>query len=106
MNWLGNQISRFTEFSLLKQQFGVCVGSQSFGVGFLLGLFCWIYDSLRKGLKNFESLSQLSKLVEKTRLAGSLNSVCWNGSLGSLLRLCWFLVIRSLNCTTFIFLNP
>ena len=22
MNWLGNQISRFTEFSLLEQQFG------------------------------------------------------------------------------------
>ena len=22
LNWLGNQISRFTEFSLLKQQFG------------------------------------------------------------------------------------
>ena len=25
MNWLGNQISRFTEFSLLGQQFGSLV---------------------------------------------------------------------------------
>ena len=43
----------------------VCVGSQSFGVGFLLGLFFWISDSLKKVLKNFESLSQPAKLVEK-----------------------------------------
>ena len=35
----------------------VCVGSQSFGVGFLLDLFFWILDSQRKVLKNFESLS-------------------------------------------------
>ena len=67
MNWLGNQISRFTEFSLLKQQFEslalfVLVLSHSELV-FYFFLFFWIYDSLRKGLKNFESLSQLSELV-------------------------------------------
>ena len=43
----------------------VCVGSQSFGVGFVFRLFCWIPDSLRKVLTNFESLSQLSELVGK-----------------------------------------
>ena len=43
----------------------VCVGSQSFGVGFVLRLFCWIPDSLRKVLKNFESLSQPDELVGK-----------------------------------------
>ena len=43
----------------------VCVGSQSFGVGFVLRLFFWITDSLRKVLKNFESLSQLDELVGK-----------------------------------------
>ena len=42
-----------------------CVGSQSFGVGFLLDLFCWITDSLRKVLTNFESLSQPAELVGK-----------------------------------------
>ena len=57
MNWLGNQISRFIEFSLLKQQFGslalfVSVLSHSELV-FYLVCFFWIYDSLRKGLKNF-----------------------------------------------------
>ena len=36
-------------------------------------------------MKNFESLSQPFELVCETRLAGSLNSVCWNGSSGSLL---------------------
>ena len=36
-----------------------------FGVDFLLDLFCWIPDSLRKVLKNFESLSQLAELVGK-----------------------------------------
>ena len=43
----------------------VCVGSQSFGVGFLLDLFFWIPDSLRKVLTNFESLSQPDELVGK-----------------------------------------
>ena len=43
----------------------VCVGSQSFGVGFVLHLFCWIPESLRKVLKNFESLSQPVELVGK-----------------------------------------
>ena len=43
----------------------VCVGSQSFGVGFVLRLFFWIPDSLRKVLKNFESLSQPDELVGK-----------------------------------------
>ena len=43
----------------------VCVGSQSFEVGFLLDLFFWIPDSQRKVLKNFESLSQPDELVGK-----------------------------------------
>ena len=41
----------------------VCIGSQSFGVGFLLDLFFWIPDSQRKVLKKFESLSQPAELV-------------------------------------------
>ena len=43
----------------------VCVGSQLFGVRFVLRLFFWILDSLRKVLKNFESLSQSAELVRK-----------------------------------------
>ena len=43
----------------------VCVGSQSFGVRLILHLFFWILDSLRKVLKNFESLSQPAELVGK-----------------------------------------
>ena len=44
----------------------VCVGSQSFGVGFVLRLFFfWISNSLRKVLKNFEILSQPYELVGK-----------------------------------------
>ena len=43
----------------------VCVGSQSFGVGFVLCLFCWILESLRKVLKKFKSLSQSDELVGK-----------------------------------------
>ena len=43
----------------------VCVGSQSFGVGFLLCLFFWILDALRKVLTNFDSLSQSDELVGK-----------------------------------------
>ena len=43
----------------------VCVGSQSFEVEFVLCLFCWIPDPLRKVLKNFESLSQSAELVGK-----------------------------------------
>ena len=45
----------------------------------------------------FESLYQPSVSVEKTKHAGSFGSVCWNGSLGGLICLCWFLVIRSRN---------
>ena len=41
----------------------------------------------------------------ETRSIGSLGSVCWSGSLGSLRYLCWFLVIRSRNCTMFVFLD-
>ena len=43
----------------------VCVGSQSFGVEFVLCLFCLFPDSLRKVMKNFESLSQPDELVGK-----------------------------------------
>ena len=43
----------------------VCVGSQLFGVEFVLRLFFWISDSLRKVLTNFKSLSQPAKLVGK-----------------------------------------
>ena len=43
----------------------VCVGSQSFGVGFLLDLFFSIPEYLRKILTNFESLSQPAELVGK-----------------------------------------
>ena len=43
----------------------VCVCSQSFGVEFVLSLFFWILNSLRKVLKNFKSLSQPSELVGK-----------------------------------------
>ena len=69
MNWLGNQINRFTEFSLLEQQFGslvpfVSVLSHSESV-FYSVYFFWISDSLRKVLKNFESLSQPDELVRK-----------------------------------------
>ena len=46
---------------------------------------------------NFESLYQPSVSVGKTKPAGSFGSVCWNGSLGGLICLCWFLVIRSRN---------
>ena len=43
----------------------VCISSQSFRVIFVLRLFVWILDSLRKVLKNFESLSQPDELVGK-----------------------------------------
>ena len=46
----------------------VCVGSQSFRVGFVLCLFFWILDSFRKVLKNFKRLSQLDELVGKPDL--------------------------------------
>ena len=45
----------------------------------------------------FESLYQPYGLVGKTKPAGSFGSVCWNGSLGGLTCLFWFLVIRSRN---------
>ena len=43
----------------------ICVGSQSFGIEFVLRLFFWITESLRKVLTNFESLSQPDELVGK-----------------------------------------
>ena len=43
----------------------VYIGSQSFEGFFVLGLFCWITDSLRKDLTNFGSLSQPAELVGK-----------------------------------------
>ena len=75
----------------------VCVGSWLFGVGIELRLSCWIPDFVRKVLKIFEIFSQPSGLVGKTKPAGSFGSVCWNGSFGGLVCLCWFLVIRSRN---------
>ena len=75
----------------------VCVGSWLFGVGIELRLSCWIPDFVKKVLKIFEIFSQPSGLVGKTKPAGSFGSICWNGSLGGLVCLCWFLVIRSRN---------
>ena len=75
----------------------VCVGSWLFGVGIELRLSCWIPDFVRKVLEFFEIFCQPSGQVGKTKPAGSFGSVCWNGSLGSLICLCWFLVIRSRN---------
>ena len=43
----------------------VCVGSQSFEVVFVLRFFCWIPNSLKKVLTNFQSLSQPVELVGK-----------------------------------------
>ena len=43
----------------------VCVSSQSFELGFVLGLFFWIPDSQWKVLTDFESLSQPSELIGK-----------------------------------------
>ena len=60
-------------------------------------LSCWIPESFSKVLEFFESLYRPSGLVGKTKPAGSFGSVCWNGSLGGLSCLCWFLVIRSRN---------
>ena len=69
MNWLGNQINRFTEFSLLKQQFGSLVSFVSVlshsELVFYLVCFFWIPESLRKVLINFKSLSQSAELVGK-----------------------------------------
>ena len=62
-----------------------------------LRLSGWILESFRKVLEFFESLYQPSVSVGKTKQAGSFGSVCWNGSLGGLICLCWFLVIRSRN---------
>ena len=75
----------------------VCVGSWLFRVGIELRLYCWIPDFVRKVMNIFEIFSQPSGLVGKTKPAGSFGSVCWNGSLGGLVCLCWFLVIRSRN---------
>ena len=69
MNWLGNQFSRFTEFSLLEQQFRSLVPFVSILSHLELDLysvcFFWIPNSLRKVRKNFESLSQPDGLVGK-----------------------------------------
>ena len=43
----------------------VCVGSWSFGVGIAFCLSCWIPDSVRKFLTNFEIFSQPDGLVGK-----------------------------------------
>ena len=72
LNWLGNQIIRFIEFSLLEHQFGslpsfVSVLSHSELVFYLICFF-WIPDSQRKVLKIFESLSQPYELVGKPDL--------------------------------------
>ena len=75
----------------------VCVVSWLFEVGIELRLSCWIPESFRKVLEFFESLYQPSESVGKTKPAGSFGSVCWNGILGGLNCLCWFLVIRSRN---------
>ena len=48
-------------------------------------------------MKIFEIFCQPSGPVGKTKPAGSFGSVCRNGSLGGLICLCWFLVIRSQN---------
>ena len=74
-----------------------CVGSWLFGVRIELRLSCWIPEFLRKVLEFFELFFQPSGPVGKTKPAGSFGSVCWNGSLGGLICLCWFLVIRSRN---------
>ena len=74
--------------------------SQSFRVGYVLRLFCWIPDSLRKVPKNFESLYQPDELVGKPN-----QPIYWNNSLGLWHRLCRFSVIRSRICTPFAFLD-
>ena len=60
---------------------------------------------MRKVLKNFEIFYQLDGLVWKLNHPGSLGSVFQNSSLGTLLCLCRFLVIRSRNCTPFVLLD-
>ena len=75
----------------------VCVGSWLFGVGIELRLSCWIPDFVRKVLEFFEIFCQPYGPIGKTKPAGSFGSVCWNGSLGGLICLCWFLVFRSRN---------
>ena len=68
-----------------------------FGVVIELRLSCLIPDFVSKVLKIFEIFFQPSRPVGKTKPAGSFGSVCWNGSFGGLICLCWFLVIRSRN---------
>ena len=69
MDWLEDQISRF--FHIRFSGKAVCVvwlvlvGSHSSELRINHRLFFWIYEYLRNGLKNFESLSQQSELVEK-----------------------------------------
>ena len=69
MDWLEDQISRF--FQIRFSGKAVCVvwlvlvGSHSSELRINHCLYFWIYEYLRNGLKNFESLSQQSELVEK-----------------------------------------
>ena len=69
MDWLEDQISRF--FQIRFSGKAVCVvwlvlvGSHSSELRINHRLFCWIYEYLRNGLKNFESLSRQSELVLK-----------------------------------------
>ena len=69
MDWLEDQISRF--FHIRFSGKAVCVvwlvlvGSLSSELRINHRLFFWIYEYLRNGLTNFESLSQQSELVEK-----------------------------------------
>ena len=58
-----------------------------------------------KVLEFFESLYQPSVSVGKTKPACSFGSVCLNGSLGDLICLCWFLVIRSRNQSPLVLLD-
>ena len=101
MNWLENHIIRF--FQIRFSGNAVCVvwmvlvGSHSSELRINHRLSCWIPDLLWKVLKIFEIFCQPSGPVGKTKPAGSFGSVCWNGSLGDLICLCWFLVIRSRN---------
>ena len=101
LDWLGkpNQPVHLVQFAGTAVWVGwfICVGSWLFGVGIELRLSCWIPEFVRKVLKIFEIFYQPSGPVGKTKPAGSFGSVCWNGSLGGLVCLCWFLVIRSRN---------
>ena len=101
MDWLENQISRFFQIRFSGNAvcvfWSVLVGSHSSELRINHRLSCWIPESFRKVLEFFESLYQPSRPVGKTKPAGSFGSVCWNCSLGDLICLYWFFVIRSRN---------